>query len=163
CEIWEGVGEEGTTAATRTLCRICELFPSADSGLRLKGDLLAPRLSLIGCEREPSDRELLLGLLSLEDLSALPIETLGLKSRLTRIGKEEKDGIGEIVAAIDGDPNQVGDELLDLISEGDPRQLRRWLGNSPEALRKLATMRPWLVGTPGGWRGGWRRRARGGD
>jgi hypothetical protein len=152
CEIWEGAGEVDTAAAERTLQRICVLFPSPDSGLGLKDDLLDPSLSLVGCEREPSDRELLIGLLALEDVSALPIERLNLKSRLARIGGEGGDGIGEIVNAIGSDPNQVAVELLDLISEGDPRQLRHWLGDSPEALRKLATTRPQLAGTPGLWR-----------
>jgi len=152
CEIWEGAGEEGTTAAERTLHQICELFPSADSGQGLKGDLLDPDLSLVGCAREPSDRELLIGLLALEDVSALPVERLDLRSRVARIGGERGDGINEIVSSLGSDPNQVGVELLDLMSKGDPRQLRRWLGDSPEALRKLVTMRPSLAGMPGLWR-----------
>jgi hypothetical protein len=152
CEIWEWAGEEGITAAERALRRICMLFSSPGSGLGLKGDLLDPGLSLVGCKREPSDRELLIGLLALEDVSALPIERLDLKSRLAKIGGEDGDGVGEIVAAVNRDPNQVGVELLGLISEGNPRQLRRWLGDSPEALRKLVTMRPRLAGAPGLWR-----------
>ena len=149
CEIWESASETNALAAGKTLRRICSLFPSPDAGLGLKGDLLNPKLSLVGCEHEPSDQELLIGLLALEDASALPVEQLDLKARLTRIRGE---GIGQIVDAISSDPNPVAVELLDLISKGDPRQLGRWLGDSPEAVRKLVTMRPQLAGTPALWR-----------
>lgn len=60
--------------------------------------------------------------------------------------------MGKIIAALGSDPNRVGVELLDLMSQSDPHQLRRWLGGSPETLRKLATMRPRLFGMSGLWR-----------
>ncbi|HTT93422.1 MAG TPA: hypothetical protein VMF55_02040 [Solirubrobacterales bacterium] len=91
-------------------------------------------------------------LLALDDVSALPIDRLDLKSRLTRISGEDRDGLGEIFAAIGSDPKQMGASLLDVISDGDSNQLRRWLGDSPEAMRKLVSMRPQLAGIPGLWR-----------
>lgn len=151
CEIWEGVGEKGATATERALNRICELFPGPDSGLGLKGNMLDPELNVVGCKHEPGDRELLIALLALEDVSALPIERLDLKGRVARLGRRGGGAIDEIVDALNSHPNQVGIELLDLMSRENPRQLRRWLGGSPQVLRKLVTMRPSMAGVPGLW------------
>jgi hypothetical protein len=152
CEIWGAAGEEGVDAAAKMLGRVCELFGSADLGQGLKGDLLDPGVRLEGGKREPSDRDLLLGLLNLKEVSALPIRRLDLRRRLGRIVKEQPTAVGEILSAIGKDPNALGVEVLDLVATGDSRQLRRWLSASPDALRNLISMRPQLAGSPALWR-----------
>jgi hypothetical protein len=133
------------------LMHLEELYPQADTGERLKRDLLTGRGK--GWAKPLSDEEVLLGGLKADAGKSIPLDLYEVDRRVRSILRSRSKALMPILARAEKSSGPLAKLILDSLTAAPSNEVERWARADPSGLEVLLKLRPEIAALPSIWKG----------